>query len=107
MQFASVSEAIQEWAWNVGHERPDCAWICSDYDTWERNPYYQGPPVEHPEVEAEMAAQEADRMFWQNSDGVDMVWFGQFDWLHFNRFDDFAGCRASGCVVEMPEEIPF
>ena len=44
-----MQEAIREWARNVGHERQDQAWLLSDYDTWERNPFYRGPPQPHPE----------------------------------------------------------
>ena len=33
----------------LGAQRPDSAWILSDYDAWERNPYYSGPEVPHPE----------------------------------------------------------
>ena len=32
-----------------GGVNPNRPWILSQYDTWERNPYYQGPPVPHPE----------------------------------------------------------
>lgn len=109
MTIATTHEAINEWAANVGYE--DCykdrAWILSNYDTWERNPYYTGPEQLHPEEEAEMAAQEAERIHWQNSKGDDMVYLTPFSWLDFNRFDAFAGCRASGCVVEAPTEVPF
>lgn len=52
MTIATEAEAIREWAHNVGYE--DCykdrQWICSNYDTWERNPYYSGPEQEHPEA---------------------------------------------------------
>jgi hypothetical protein len=41
--------ACQEQARNEGREHPDRAWICTFFDTWERNPYYAGPPVPHPE----------------------------------------------------------
>ena len=27
----------------------DTAWILSPYDTWERNPFYSGPAVPHPD----------------------------------------------------------
>ena len=105
MQFATVAEAIQEWAYNVGHERPECAWICSDYDTWERNPYYRGPPVEHPEVEYEHQQAEAERIALQNRNGVDMVWLGRVNEFSFGLFD-FEVCRANGCV-QAEEVIPF
>lgn len=47
--LATPGEACREYVHNVGSERPDQAWILTDYDTWEPNPYYSGPPVPHPE----------------------------------------------------------
>ena len=41
--------AVREYASIAGSEHPDRAWILSPYDTWERNPHYQGPPVRHPD----------------------------------------------------------
>lgn len=46
---ATPAEAVREWAWVVGQERPDSQWLLSDYDTWERNPHYTGPEQAHPE----------------------------------------------------------
>jgi len=48
LQFVSPPH-VREYARNVGAERPDSAWILTDYDSWERNPWYQGPPQRHPE----------------------------------------------------------
>ena len=46
-----TSEA--EWdragAREMGAYNRDQAWILSDRDVWYENPYYQGPPVPHPE----------------------------------------------------------
>lgn len=47
--MATPSEAIREWKWTVGADRPEDCWLLSDRDTWERNPHYVGPPVPHPE----------------------------------------------------------
>ena len=44
-----MQEAVREWAWVVGQDRPDQQWVLSDYDTWERNPHYRGPDLGHPE----------------------------------------------------------
>lgn len=41
--------ACREFAHNVGAEKPDVEWLLTDFDTWERNPYYQGEPGPHPE----------------------------------------------------------
>ena len=42
-------EAVSEWVWAYGSEHPDRAWILSDYDTWHKNPFYQGAERRHPE----------------------------------------------------------
>ena len=42
-------EACREYAREVGRENPDRAWIATDFDSWEPNPFYKGPPVRHPE----------------------------------------------------------
>lgn len=44
-----MQEAMSQWVWAYGAERPDEAWILSDYDTWHRNPHYTGPEQRHPE----------------------------------------------------------
>lgn len=48
-ELATPTEACREYARNVGAERPEDAWILTDWDTWEPNPYYHGPAVPHPE----------------------------------------------------------
>ena len=47
--LAKPSDAMREYADNVGRENRDCAWILTPYDTWKRNPFYTGPEVPHPE----------------------------------------------------------
>lgn len=42
-RFATPTDACREYARNVGSDRPDRPWILTNYDTWERNPYYRGP----------------------------------------------------------------
>ena len=49
--LATPSEAAREYAWNVGADNPHRAWILTDYDSWEKNPFYHGEPVPHPECE--------------------------------------------------------
>ena len=49
MPVATNSEALREYADNAGRDNPTSAWICTPWDTWERNPHYRGPPVRHPE----------------------------------------------------------
>jgi len=102
--FATEAEAIQEWVWSVGHERADCAWLVSSYDTWERNPYYRGPEVPHPEVAYEDAQAEAYRLSLQNKDGVDMVSLCSLNEYNFKMH--FEVCANNGCIEEI-DEIPF
>ena len=47
--LATPSEACREFARNIGAERPEQPWILTGRDTWERNPFYHGPPVPDPE----------------------------------------------------------
>jgi hypothetical protein len=48
-RLATPSEACKEYARNYGSDHPERAWILTDFDTWERNPFYSGPKVPHPE----------------------------------------------------------
>ena len=47
--YATVNDAISEYAWNAGQEFTDQAWLVTSYDTIVRNPHYQGPPQPHPD----------------------------------------------------------
>lgn len=53
-EIATPREACREYARSVGAERPDAAWILTDWDSWEPNPFYRGPAVPHPEDAAYM-----------------------------------------------------
>lgn len=44
-----LQEAVAEYAREHGRINRESAWILSPFDTWERNPFYQGPPQRHPE----------------------------------------------------------
>lgn len=46
-----MSAALNQYAAVYGAEDPQQAWIATPFDTWERNPFYQGPPVRHPEYD--------------------------------------------------------
>jgi len=48
---ATPSEAMKEYAFNFGMDNRERAWICTPFDTWERNPFYNGPAMPHPEEE--------------------------------------------------------
>ena len=47
--LANYDDAMREYAYNVGHDRPDACWILTDYDVWVKNPFYKGAPEPHPE----------------------------------------------------------
>jgi hypothetical protein len=49
--LATPSDARREYARNAGHDNPESPWILTPWDTWERNPAYQGPPVPHPDTQ--------------------------------------------------------
>lgn len=51
--LATYSEAMTEYACNIGGEYPEHAWLLTDYDVWVRNPHYSGPPVRHPEDDSD------------------------------------------------------
>lgn len=44
-----TQEAHAEMTLLFGAEKPTQAWILTDFDVWERNPFYEGPPQPHPE----------------------------------------------------------
>ena len=46
---ASFSDALREFAYNIGDCYPDRCWLLNDYDVWVRNPHYRGPELPHPE----------------------------------------------------------
>ncbi len=49
MPLATPADACREFAMNC--EAPaDVAWICTPFDTWERNPRYTGRPQNHPDM---------------------------------------------------------
>ena len=43
------ADADRQYAFEKGHDNPQCAWIVSDRDAVYRNPFYKGPPVPHPD----------------------------------------------------------
>lgn len=48
-EWPTQGDAYREMVSNVGMDRPTQQWILTDYDTWERNPSYDGPEQPHPE----------------------------------------------------------
>ena len=49
IEMSFYNEAIQEWVWIEGQDRPDIQWLLSNLDTWHLNPFYTGPDQGHPE----------------------------------------------------------
>ncbi len=49
-EFATMTDSVREWAYAVGGDSPDVAWLLHDYDVWTPNPHYHGPREPHPEV---------------------------------------------------------
>jgi hypothetical protein len=45
----TTQDLVREWASQYGSAHTDQQWLLSDWDTWERNPHYQGPDQRHPE----------------------------------------------------------
>lgn len=56
--YATDSELDRASASELGYDQPDRAWILTDRDVWHKNPYYQGPPVPHPEDDYQDAMEE-------------------------------------------------
>jgi hypothetical protein len=77
-RVATPTEAVREWARNVGWypRYKDSQWILSDYDTWERNPHYNGPDQGHPEDCCDYAddhSEESFEEFWGNGANSDYI----------------------------------
>ena len=66
--MATPSESCREYARNFGADHPEQAWVSTPFDSWERNPFYDGPPREHPEFECnrELEREEADAYYAAN-----------------------------------------
>lgn len=50
-RFGSYDQE-RDWAHEAGAECPESAWLLTPWDAWMRNPYYTGPPIQHPEDES-------------------------------------------------------
>lgn len=59
-ELATLGQADRQWAFSVGAQRPQQAWILSDRDVWYQNPSYRGPDVPHPESYQDLDDIEAD-----------------------------------------------
>ena len=47
--YATDADWDRAAASEIGSANTTQAWVLTDRDVWHRNPYYQGPPVRHPE----------------------------------------------------------
>jgi hypothetical protein len=88
-RLASPAEAVAEFGWNAGMDRPEEAWLLHDWDVWVKNPHYAGPPVPHPESDWEGPYEE---------EGVEPPGFDSP-----SRADEW----KSGGAAEMDDDIPF
>jgi hypothetical protein len=50
-------QACKEFARNFGMDNPEQEWICTPFDSWERNPSYRGVKHVDPETAGEIALQ--------------------------------------------------
>lgn len=51
MSFESMANADN--ALDLGRANTSAAWILTDRGSWTQNPFYDGPPVGHPEDDAD------------------------------------------------------
>lgn len=47
--YGTEQDRVDQYTSVYGAEKTDCQWILSPFDTWERNPHYNGPDQGHPE----------------------------------------------------------
>ena len=47
--MSTQGEAYREYVRHLGEDRPNQCWVLTVWDTWERNPFYNGPDQPHPE----------------------------------------------------------
>jgi len=73
-------EAVREETYVCGAEHPDRPWILTDYDVWMVNPFYQGDPGPHPEL---------DWGFDEIPEYTDEE-IAYLEEMHENRFDAYA-----------------
>lgn len=80
--FATKSDAVSEWAWNVGHYPRfiDSAWLNHDWDVWVKNPHYTGPVQPHPE---DVACGDEDTVSF-----APVAYQGDLFEKNFEEFDD-------------------
>ena len=48
-----TSADLSNFAYGHGYFEPEQAWLLHDFDVWVKNPYYDGPPVRHPEDDSD------------------------------------------------------
>ncbi len=97
--MASRMDACREYAINAGRDREDSAWILTDFDVWMANPFYNGPPVPHPEDYSREWCQDLDQMSADEEEAV----------REFNQDFPVGGADPSPAPDrELPkDELPF
>ena len=116
--LATPTDAMREYAQNVGAERPDEAWISTGYDVWMPNPYYTGAPQPHPESrEAEELAMNEyrTRLMEEGKECKECGAVGDFADGICLRCDIYirreearaANENAHMCDVMMSDDLPF
>lgn len=86
-----------------GSENSNKAWILSNYDTWERNPYYVGEPVPHPEDSPYCATvEEEEELYdWQKEENELRK---DPEWVKAEKEEEEAWYRQ---LEEEAKQIPF
>lgn len=104
---ASRGEAVREWAYNVGETVPEQEYLLSDYDTFEKNPWYVGPPGRHPEDEAYDVDPDEIWEFPHGPEGID--WDRVSDAMADARAEEQDAPVWAGMVLDGPtdDDIPF
>mgnify|MGYP001553102981 FL=1 len=84
-EVATDSDWDRAEARELGAADPDQAWVLTDRDVWHANPFYQGPPVPHPED--------------------DYAWEEDFDVRHYESEDDAADFDPDAASAEEVREL--
>jgi hypothetical protein len=109
-QLATPSDAVREWAWNAGAERPEQAWLLHDWDVWVKNPHYTGSDVPHPEdYVPEFDEMTADQIHGHTADVSEL----EISLMHdvvgrpAHRAQEFTLPEPTTPYTGTPDDIPF
>lgn len=82
-----VNEDLGYWAYLVGTDYPDRAWLIHPGDVWVKNPHYRGEPVSYPEDQPEPDAPE-DNLSDAEADAMTLRDAGMGTDEDYGYFDD-------------------